>query len=85
MDQTELGGDCCWRTIICEQALIVSYFNEQCNSILGKNIISTTSKWDSLRNTFCINKDSVLEYKVHDEEKKITFELPNESNQSLML
>lgn len=28
MDQTELGGDCCWRTVICEQALIVSYFNE---------------------------------------------------------
>ena len=28
-----------------------------------------------LRNTYCISKDSVLEYKIHEEECGITFEL----------
>lgn len=37
--------------------------------------MSTTSKHDLLRNTYCISKDSVLEYKIHEEECGITFEL----------
>ena len=37
--------------------------------------MSTTSEHDLLRNTYCISKDSVLEYKIHEEECGITFEL----------